>query len=115
MDYYLKEGQIGTYKGKLVYMIKYKDFKPAEAKSDNVFGVKMKNGTICLVYQGLRIGEMSRYGEVYPYEDKMKMPFIFYEEAVSEKEKEGIDYKKYTKPVDDFFKHLKDWWKDLDV
>ena len=125
MNYYYETGLIGSYKGRQVWIVDYKDFcKEDTINSDNIWAIRVgPDQAMKLVFRGFQIGIMSHSGEVSLFHKEK--PFNFYckpketstvvktEVEVEQKPLE-INYSDYTQPVDMFFKNLKNWWEDLD-
>ena len=122
MNYYYETGLIGSYKGRQVWIVDYKDFcKEDTINSDNIWAIRVgPDQAMKLVFRGFQIGIMSHSGEVSLFHKEKPFNFYCKEEKKSKETPEvkevplEINYSDYTQPVDIFFKNLKDWWKDLD-
>ena len=127
MGYYEETGLVGKYRGYDVYMIWYEEFQRRE--DGVIYAVKYHNNKkdFDLVLDGLKIGAMSSTGQVNIYSVTRQVPFKYYEvpkKKVEEKKTEilprnmevRVSEPEYydTAVVDNFFKGLKELWKEID-
>lgn len=127
MGYYEETGLVGKYRGYNVYMTWYEEFQRGE--NGILYAVKYHNNKkdFDLVLDGKKIGSMSSAGQVNIYSVSRQVPFKYYEapkkKKVEEKKTEipiyhtevRVSEPEYdTRVVDNFFKGLKELWKEID-
>lgn len=130
MGYYNKSGYVGDYKGKEVYVINREDYTKDKVNNKNIiYAIKQKdNVELDLVFKGYHIGVMWDDGNILTLN---KTPWVF-KEAPKPKSKVkvktkvkkedididnydfSIDFSEYETVVNDVFKNLETWWKDLE-
>ena len=126
MGYYEENGLVGKYRGYNVYMTWYEEFQRGE--DGVIYAVKYHNNKkdFDLVLNGKKIGTMNSAGQVNIYSVSRQMPFKYWEAPKKEKEEKKIEIPLYhtevrvsepeydTTVVDNFFKGLKELWKEID-
>lgn len=128
MGYYEETGFVGKYRGYNVYMTWYEEFQRGE--NGILYAVKYRNNKkdFDLVLDGKKIGTMNITGQVNIYPVNRQVPFKYYEapkkKNVEEKKIENlprnmevrVSEPEYydTRVVDNFFKGLKELWKEID-
>lgn len=127
MGYYEETGLVGKFRGYDVNIQWYEEFQGGE--SGIIYAVKYHNNKkdFDLVLDGKKIGSMSSIGEVKIYPLGRQVPFKYYEapkKKVEEKKTEilprdmevRVSEPEYydTEVVDNFFKGLKQLWKEID-
>lgn len=127
MGYYEETGLVGKYRGYNVYMTWYEEFQRGE--NGILYAVKYYNNKkdFDLVLDDKKIGTMNSTGQVNIYPVNRQVPFKYYEapkKKVEEKKTEilprnmevRVSEPEYydTGVVDNFFKGLKQLWKEID-
>lgn len=127
MGYYEEIGFVGKYRGYNVYMTWYEEFQRGE--NGILYAVKYSNNKkdFDLVLDGKKIGTMNITGQVNIYPVNRQVPFKYWEapkKKVEEKKTEilprnmevRVSEPEYydTGVVDNFFKGLKQLWKEID-
>lgn len=128
MGYYEETGLVGKYRGYDVHVQWYEEFQGG--KSGIIYAVKYHNNKkdFDLVLDGKKIGTMNGTGQVNIYSVSRQVPFKYYEapkkKAVEEKKKVEVpiyhtevrvsEPEYDTGVVDNFFKGLKELWKEID-
>lgn len=122
MNYYNRNGVIGSYQGQEVYVISYKDFAYEMSKEnpEMLYAVRRNDGKLDIVEDGMLIGIMTDGGNVETYKWSRRSPYEFYqkeEEVPPTTEKvdvsEGYGY--YSQVVDKFFDGLEQLWAEIDA
>lgn len=127
MGYYEETGLVGKYRGYNVYMTWYEEFQRGE--NGILYAVKYRNNKkdFDLVLDGKKIGTMNSAGQVNIYSVNRQVPFKYWETP----KKKNVEEKKIEIPiyhtevrvsepeydtgvVDNFFKGLKQLWKEID-
>lgn len=134
MGYYNKHGYAGDYKGKAVYVIDKEEYTKDKVDSPYIYAIRQKNNAeLDLVFKGYHIGIMWDDGNILPLN---RTPWTFKEapkpksksktkvKVKSKVKKEesvdidsydfSIDFSEYETVVNDVFKNLETWWKDLE-
>lgn len=127
MGYYEETGLVGKYRGYDVYMTWYEEFQRGE--NGILYAVKYRNNKkdFDLVLDGKKIGTMNITGQVNIYPVNRQVSFKYWEapkKKVEEKKTEilprnmevRVSEPEYydTRVVDNFFKGLKQLWKEID-
>lgn len=132
MGYYNKSGYVGDYKGKEVYVINREDYTKGKVNNESIiYAIRQEDGIkLDLVFKGYRIGLMWDNGNVLTVE---KTPWVFKKASKSKSKSKvktenkvkkedididnydfSIDFSEYETVVNDVFKNLETWWKDLE-
>lgn len=126
MGYYEETGLVGKYRGYNVYMTWYEEFQRGE--NGILYAVKYHNNKkdFDLVLDGKKIGTMNIMGQVNIYSVNRQVPFKYYEAPKKKAEEKRIETPishmevRVSEPeydtgvVDNFFKGLKQLWKEID-
>lgn len=126
MGYYEETGLVGKYRGYNVYMTWYEEFQRGE--NGILYVVKYHNNKkdFDLVLDGKKIGIMNNMGQVNIYPVSRQVPFKYYEAPKKKVEEKKIETPisrmevRVSEPeydtgvVDNFFKGLKELWKEID-
>lgn len=119
MGYYNKNGYVGDYKGKQVYVINEEDYTEDKKTSHFIYAIRKMNNSFDLVYQGFLFAIMWDDGTIM---NLHKKPWNFKKskKSIEVKEEEEVkidinksDFSEYAQVVDDVFKNLNNWWEDL--
>lgn len=125
MNYYNKSGYAGDYRGKAVYIVNKEDYTKDKINSEHIYAVKhFTDLKMDLVFQGYKFAIMNCDGTITNIK---KEPWVFKFKKKPKKEEKreevkididnydfSIDFSEYEVVVNDVFKNLNKWWKDLE-
>ena len=125
MNYYNKSGYAGDYRGKAVYIVNKEDYTKDKINSEHIYAVKhLTDLKMDLVFQGYKFAVMNCDGTII---NVKKEPWVFKFKKKPKKEDKreevkvdidnydfSIDFSEYEVVVNDVFKNLNKWWKDLE-
>lgn len=128
MGYMDKNGLVGKYKGKDVYIVDYNDLEPEwKHDKDTIYAVRTnRHNYLDLVLDGILIGQMSDGGGITSFSVNTGYPWpkskVEYKSEPAIEPKPDVlaldvsdGYAQYSRVVDNFFKGLDKLWQELEV
>lgn len=131
MGYYNRHGYVGEYKGRDVYVIDREVYTRDKIDSPYIYAIRRKNREeLDLVFHGKCFGAMWDDGTIVNF--RTQTPWVFKEpkkkkkkriEVKVERKEESVnidnydfsvDFSEYEAVVNNVFKNLNKWWKDLE-